>query len=202
MLSRRAEDKRTKKRPTGFSLVELLVTLLVALVLIAIGMPYFLRAYHAYRLTNAAQNLAQILRITRYEAIRLNKDVNCVIKPDAGDPTISDAFADSDGDTNPGPTEKIVQLGIGGNLIGGGGVPGTAGLLTGANVTSGTVTPPAGNATIGFDSRGAVKTGNINVFYLASPVAPETGYRAVLLMPSGSIQIWTGDVNGNWGQLR
>ncbi len=174
----------------------------VALVLMAVGMPYFLRAYHSYQLTNAAQQLAEILRLTRYEAIRRNKDVSCLIKPAAGDPTMTNAFADADGDLNPGPTEKIVLLGNGGNLVDSGVVVGTAGMLAAANVPSGSVTPPAGNATVPFDSRGAVKTGNVSVFYLASPVAPESGYRAVLLMPSGSIQIWTGDVNGNWAQLR
>lgn len=201
MSLRTTGNAKTKKRAKGFSLTELVVALVVAMVLMAIGMPYFLRAYHSYQLTNAAQQLTEILRLTRYAAIRLNRDVSCVIKPVAADPTMTNAFADIDGDTNPGPTEKIVLLGNGGNLVGGG-IPGTAGMLTAANVTSGTVTPPAGNAVVPFDSRGAVKTGVVTVFYLASPVAPEAGYRAVLLMPSGSIQIWTGDVSGHWGQIR
>jgi len=33
-------------------------------------------------------------------------------------------------------------------------------------------------------------------------VAPEAGYRVVLLMPAGSLEIWTGDSTGNWQQLR
>ena len=55
---------------------------------------------------------------------------------------------------------------------------------------------------VGFDSRGALTSGNVTVFYLASGLAPEAGYRAVLLMPAGSIQVWSADINGNWGQLR
>ena len=189
------------RKAGGFSLTELVVAMAVAMVLMGIGMPYFLRAYHAYQLTNAAEQLSDILRLTRYEAIRLNKDVSCVIKPDANDPAITDAFADDNANLTPDPTEKIILLGNGGRMVGGA-IPGAATMLTAAKVTSGTVTPTPGNTTIPFDSRGAVKTGNVNVFYLASPVAPEAGYRAVLLMPSGSIQIWTGDVNGNWGQIR
>ena len=58
-----------------------------------------------------------------------------------------------------------------------------------------------------FDARGAVISGDVNVFYvnvfyLGSTIAPEAGYRAVLLMPAGSIQIWTADPSGYWQQVR
>lgn len=175
----------------------------IAMVLMAVSMPAFLRAYHSYQLSNAASEMADILRLTRYEAIRRNTNISCVIKPYAGDPTITNAFADIDGDGIPGPLEKIILLRNAGNLIDSGGVPGIPALLAGAKVNSATVTPPAGNASIQFDSRGAV-TGNLKVyvFYLASLVSPEAGYRAVLLMPSGAIQIWSGDSAGNWIQHR
>jgi Tfp pilus assembly protein FimT len=206
MKSRKKWFREESAEARGFSLTELVVTMAVAMVLMGIGMPYFLRAYHAYQLTNAAEQLSDILRLTRYEAIRLNKPVSCQIQPDAGDPTITDAFADNNGSLTPDPTEKIVLLGMGGNLAGGA-IPGTSGMLTAANVTSGTTVVAPGTSAVQFDARGAVTvagaiTNSVYVFYLASPVAPEAGYRAVLLIPSGSIQIWTGDVNGNWAQLR
>jgi hypothetical protein len=31
-------------------------------------------------------------------------------------------------------------------------------------------------------------------------VAPEAGYRAVLLLPAGSVQMWNSDASGNWQQ--
>ncbi len=204
MKSRKWKGTRKWKRAAGFSLTELVVTMAVALVLIGIGMPSFLRAYHAYQLSNAASQLADILRLTRYDAIRRNVSVteNCRIQPDATDPTMTDAFADTDGDTLPGSSEKIILLGSGGNVVDAGGVPGTAGLLAAAKVTSVPVVATPGTFFVGFDSRGAVIPANVTVFYLASGTAPEAGYRAVLLMPAGSIQIWTGDVSGNWAQLR
>jgi len=55
---------------------------------------------------------------------------------------------------------------------------------------------------ITFDARGALIPPNVNVFYLSSSIAPEAGYRAVLLMPAGSIQIWTADATGYWQQVR
>jgi len=206
MKTRKTERRAQGRRARGFSLTELVVAMAVALVLIGIGMPYFLRAYHAYQLTNAAQQFADILRLTRYEAIRLNKNVNCVIKPSA-DAGYTIAFADSNGNGSQDATEKMILLGTGGNLVDGGGVTGAGTLLATANVTSLPAYPTPGNATIPFDSRGAVIVGGVittkvNVFYLGSSIGPEAGFRAVLLMPSGSIQVWTVDGAGNWGQLR
>jgi hypothetical protein len=40
------------------------------------------------------------------------------------------------------------------------------------------------------------------VFFLNSALAPDAGYRAVLLLPAGSIQMWTGDGAGNWQQTQ
>jgi Tfp pilus assembly protein FimT len=194
--------RQMRKQAGGFSLTEAVVAIAVAMILMAIGMPSFLRAYHAYQLTTAASQLSDILRLTRYEAIRQNKSINCVIQPDAIDPTRTDAFSDTDGAPAPGPADKVILLGPGGNIVDAGGVPGTAALLTKANVTSGTVFATPGNMTVGFDSRGAVTTGNVTAFCVASTQSPESGYRAVLLMPAGSIQIWSGDTTGNWIQLR
>ena len=56
------------KRHAGFSLTELVVALLVALILMAVGLPAFLRAYHSYQLSSAANQFADILRLSRYEA--------------------------------------------------------------------------------------------------------------------------------------
>src|SRR3974377_1009136 len=198
MRSRVLVFQKRREQAAGFSLVELVVAMAVALVLMAIGMPYFLRAFHAYQLTNSAYQLADILRLTRYDAMRLNGNGSCVINPDPLDSTMTDVFADENGDGIRGPNEEMIQLGNGGNLVGGG-VPGAGGMLTSANVTSATLTEGPGNATIQFDWRGAGNPAtNVAGFYLASPTAPDAGYRAVLLMPSGSIQVWTSDINGNW----
>ena len=63
-------------------------------------------------------------------------------------------------------------------------------------------TPSPTSGVITFDARGAVTSPNVNAFYLSSAIAPEAGYRAVLLMPAGSIQIWTADASGYWQQVR
>jgi prepilin-type N-terminal cleavage/methylation domain-containing protein len=192
------------RRVSGFSLTELVVAMAVALILTAVGLPYFLRAYHSYQLSNAAVQTADIVRLTRYEAIRLNKIVNCVIRPDSGDPTMS-RFSMTDASGNPltGISSRAVLLGSTGNLVASGSVPGAAALAPAAalGATTPTAVPPAG-ATLQFDARGALTSGRVTVFYLNAPGAPEAGFRAVLLTPAGSTQIWTGDSGGNWQQLR
>jgi prepilin-type N-terminal cleavage/methylation domain-containing protein len=192
-----------KKQTNGYSLTELLVVVAIALVLMGIGLPAFMRAYRAYQLTNAASELADILRFTRYEAIRLNKNVNCRIGPSMTDPTMMSAWADSNGNNTLDATEKMILLGNAGNLTSQGGVPGAAALLSSASIAAGgtTIAAPAG-AVVQFDARGAVVPPNPNVFYMSSSVSPEAGYRGVVLMPAGSVQIWAGDGTGNWKLLR
>ncbi len=192
------------RRLSGFSLAELVVAMAMAMILMAVGLPYFLRAYRSYQLSNAATQMADILRLTRYEAIRLNKIANCVIRPDAGDPTMTNAsMTDANGNALTGLGSRAVLLGSGGNLVNAGSVPGASSLPAAAalGATTPTAVPPTGG-TVQFDARGAVTSGNVTVVYLNAPGSPESGYRAVLLMPAGSIQIWTGDSTGNWQQVR
>jgi prepilin-type N-terminal cleavage/methylation domain-containing protein len=193
-------------REYGFSLTELVVTLAVALILMAIGLPSFLRAYHSYLLTNSASQMADILRLSRYEAIRLNKQVNCQIQQTyAGDPTLTLVWADSNQNGQLDTGEKMIVLGPSGNLVAGS-VPGASALLSQAvsGVTPATPSPPGSGVAplVTFDARGAVTPPNVNAFYLGSAIAPDAGYRAVLLMPAGSIQIWTADASGYWQQVR
>jgi hypothetical protein len=148
--------------------------------------------------------MSDILRLTRYEAIRLNKIANCVIRPDATDPTMTDAsMTDVNGNALAGLGSRAVVLGSGGNLVNAGSVPGASSLPAAAalGATAPTAVSPSGS-TVQFDARGAVTSGNVTVVYLNAPGSPESGYRAVLLMPAGSIQIWTGDSSGNWQQMR
>jgi Tfp pilus assembly protein FimT len=162
-----------------------------------------MRAYRGYQLTNAAAQLTDILRFTRYEAIRLDKNVSCVIQPSPSDPTMTSAWADTNGNNALDATEKTILLGNAGNLTSSGSVPGASALLTAASISSGaTVIASPSGANVKFDARGAVFPPNPNVFYLNSSVSPEAGYRGVVLMPAGSVQIWRSDGAGNWQLLR
>jgi len=189
---------------SGFSLLELVVALVVALILMAVAVPYFLRAYHFYQLSHAATQVADIVRLTRYEAIRRNKPLRCVFQPDAQNPGETDAsMTDTSGAALSGVAASGILLGSGGNLVDAGSVTGAGALPAAANLgPTAPASVPASGVTLQFDARGALTTGNVTVFYLQNALAPDAGYRAVLLTPSGSLEIWTADSTGNWRQLR
>src|SRR5271169_274051 len=148
---------KSRQITVGFSLTELVVVLAVAMILMAVGLPSFMRAYHAYQLSSAATQVADMLRLARYDAIRRNIQMNCVFQVSGTDPNNTNIWV---------------------------------------------ATTPT-NATVTFDARGALlPPTKVDVFYLASTLAPEAGFRAVILMPAGSIQIWTSDATGNWAQIR
>jgi prepilin-type N-terminal cleavage/methylation domain-containing protein len=204
MRSGTNQSNRRPRRNSGFSLTELVVALAVGLILMGVALPSFLRAYRSYQLSGASIQVSDILRLTRYEAIRLNKPINCVFQPSPTDPTMMQAsLTDSAGNPLPSVSAKTILLGSAGNLVDSGSVP-SAGSLPAAAALGATipVPVPAAGATLTFDARGALVSGNVDVFFLNSPSFPEAGYRAVLLMPAGSIQIWTGDSSGNWQQMR
>jgi Tfp pilus assembly protein FimT len=181
------------------------VAVLVAVILMAVALPMFLRAYRSYQLTHAAQQMADILRLTRYEAIRLNKQVNCLISTSAAPPGMTKVWADSNSNGTLDATEKVILLGSYGNLVEASTVPPSSMMMSASNIGGTAVSYPSStNSSITFDARGAVTSpaNSVSVFFLASAAAPDAGYRAVLLMPAGSIQIWTGDATGNWQEQR
>lgn len=204
MIGRRTDSRGVTQRDSGFSLLEVAVSLMVALVLAAVALPSFLRAYHSYQLSYAATQLADIVRLTRYEAIRRNKPLDCVIQPSSGNPGMTQAsMTDTLGNALTGVSSMIVLLGSSGNLVDPASVPGAGAFPAAANLgPTLPATVPANGTTLQFDARGALTSGNVTVSYLSSANAPEVGFRAVLLTPAGSLQIWTGDAGGNWKQIR
>ena len=195
--------RAVKRGRAGISLLELVLVLSIAMVLLAVGLPAFLRMYHSIQLTDAANQVGNILRLTRYDAIRQNKTINCIFQPSSTNPGMTVFWVDSNQNTIQDPTEQMILLKNGGNLVNPGGVPNTSGLIGQANLGSVATNPEVpGGGTIGFDARGAVQGLNVNIFYLANATAPEVGFRAVLLMPTGSLQIWSADTSGNWTAVR
>jgi prepilin-type N-terminal cleavage/methylation domain-containing protein len=189
-------SKRIPSR--GFSLVEVVIAMAVILILSAIALPAFVSAYRTYELTDAATQFAGLLKFTRFEAIRLNKTVNCVIQQVASVPPVTNIWADSDVDGVEDPTEKQLLFSGAVNLVPAAAVPNAAGLAAAAGVPAladGTAIP------FGFDRRGAVNPPQVYAFYLTNLNDTSVGARAVILLPSGSIQIWKADSLGNWISL-
>lgn len=194
-------SKRIASR--GFSLVEVVIALAVILILSAVALPAFVNAYRMYQLTDAATQFAGLLKFTRFEAIRLNTNVTCQIQQTASVPPVTNMWADSiptppDGIEDPG--EKQLLFGGTVNLVPPAAVPNAAGLAAAAGVPA-LATVPLANGPITFDRRGALNPAQAYVFYLSNQNDPSVGARAVILLPSGSIQIWKADSLGNWVSL-
>lgn len=183
----------------GVSLIETLVVMAIAFAMLAIASPSFLQAYRGYQLDNTAAQVSGILKATRFQAIRLNTQVNFVIQAAGGQTRV---WADSNIPVNDGieqTSEPQILLGGNVNLVAAGVVPNTAGLAAAIGVPVLTATSPVNGQDI-FDGRGAANAAVPGVFvlYVGNTAIPAVGYRAVVLMPSGSIQVWSADSAGNW----
>jgi type IV fimbrial biogenesis protein FimT len=202
-------EKRAKSAPVelatnrGFSLVELVVSVAVLLVLAAVAMPALTRAFAAYQLNDAAARLAGILKFTRYEAIRLNKLVDCEVQQSAGNWVVyADVNRNHQLDT--GETADAIT-GQNTLLPAGGAIPGPGPIATALGSSGLTLTSISGsNAVITFDARGSVTTGSsavVYVLYLGNAVGSDAGYRAIVLLPSGMVHVWTAPAGGVWQQI-
>jgi type II secretory pathway pseudopilin PulG len=202
---RSAPISRThRSRIAGFSMVELAVSLAVLLILTAIAIPSLMRSFRTYQLNDAASRVADMLKFTRFEAVRRNTQV-CFLMQSSGTGWIIGT------DSNPNCTGTFDANGrqevIAGfaTLLASGGVPSPSAIITslgGASLN----TLSGSNGSVTFDARGAIRVGgsvsaSIFVFYVGSATNPEFGYRAVILLPSGSTQIWTAQSGGVWQQI-
>jgi len=195
------KQKNSKNSMSGFTLIELVAVLSVLFVMFAVAVPSFLQSYRTYQLDNAAAQVAGILKSTRTEAIRLNTQVNCLIQVQ-GAPAETHIWADPDQDGIEQGTEPQTLLSGNVTLVQAAGVPNTGGLAAAVGVQTLTATSPV-NGVDTFDDRGAANPAALGeyVLYVGNVAIPAMGYRAVVLMPSGSIQVWSADAAGNWHQV-
>ena len=199
-MFRSATPLRTRRsRIDGFSMVELAVSLTVLMILTAIAIPSLMHSFRTYQLNDTAARLSDMLKFTRFEAVRRNKAVPFQLAQFGNDWI---AWADPDNDGVPDPIEKQVRISGFGTLLPAGGGPPTPTAITNA---VGALTPtPAGPGPLQFDARGAVRvsgvlTASVYVFYVGAAATPdEYGYRAVILLPSGATQIWSAPAGGPW----
>jgi len=85
------------KKLTGFTLVELLVTLMVAAILLAVGVPSFVETIRQNRTVSQANNLVTALNLARSEAIKRGQQVT-VLRTGAEWEDGWQVFVDEDGD--------------------------------------------------------------------------------------------------------
>src|SRR5215475_4831929 len=173
----------------GLSTLELVVSLGIILALSAIAIPSINKAVRIYQLNDAASQVSTILKLARFEAIRRNTPVNCVnLQTTPNGP--ANLWADSNGDSVGQSTEKQILLGVNATLVAAGSVPGAGSLAAAVGVPSVTTLSPSSDS-VRFDQRGAVSPAGVYVIFVGNTSASYGGYRAVVVLPSGSVQIWT-----------
>ena len=198
-ISNRVVGRRFSR---GFSLTELLVSVAILAILVAISVPTLWRAYRSYQLNDAATKFSGILKSTRFSAIRKNTPISCIVQQNGAYWTI---WVDLDGDGNPGPTEPQILVGDVVSLLDAGSVPPPDAIVTavGSGSPSLNVLSP-GNSTMTYDQRGARKfpgAPSVDILYLGNTSVTDLGYRAIVLLPSGSVQVWTAGPGGAWQRI-
>jgi prepilin-type N-terminal cleavage/methylation domain-containing protein len=181
----------------GYSILELLVVLGIFGILSGIAVPSLARTYRNYQMDDAASQVAGILKFTRYEAIRRNTNMTS-----RNTQAVALGPASVWTDTAPAtttipPTAKQIALTTTATLVPAAAAPNAAGLATKVGVGALTAISPS-NGNVTFDSRGATTSFNVvNVYYVGNAAY---GYRAVVVMPNGAVQVWS-YATGTWTLL-
>jgi prepilin-type N-terminal cleavage/methylation domain-containing protein len=185
----------------GFSLVELVLSLAVLLVITTLAVPVVVRSLQSYQLNSTASQLAGMLKFAKFDAIRQNTSVSCQIKQSGANWLV---WVDSNGNNIPDGAEPQMIVGGSFTLLSAGAVPSpspiTATLGPGFSTYSWVVLSGS-NASIRYDQRGVIDAGAIYVLYMGNASDPNSGYRAVITMPSGAVQVWTSSSAGNWQRV-
>lgn len=172
------------------------MSILVMLVLTAVAVPSLMRSLRAYQLNSQAANLSDMVKFTRFEAVRKNTKMSLLMASTATGWVVWTGLPT---DTTPLPTEKQFPIGGFASLVTAGAPPGPIIAGGGAlNIVSGSLCNPACFA---FDARGAVSPFQAYVLYIGNVSDPDPNYRAVVLLPSGSTQVWSAPSAGPWHQV-
>ncbi|HEY6268636.1 MAG TPA: GspH/FimT family pseudopilin [Candidatus Acidoferrum sp.] len=199
-LQKSAPISRTRRsRIGGFSMVELAVSMTVLLILTAIAIPSLMQSFRTYQLNDAASRLSDMLKLTRFEAVRRNKPVCFLMQQNPAPDWIfgTDSTCSGTLDTN-GKQQVITGFA---SILPAGAPPSSASITSTLGAASALTTLSSNPASVAFDARGAVSPLTAYILYVGSAANPEFGYRAVILLPSGATQIWTAPSGGPWQRV-
>src|ERR1700720_4165939 len=99
--------RKCLSRVAGYSLVEMMMTLAIGLILASIALPTMIGAIQSYRLNSVAQQVANLIELTRYTAIRRNSLMTLQMTVANGNTVF---YVDLNGNGSPDPIEPMVML--------------------------------------------------------------------------------------------
>jgi len=183
------------RKTAGYSLVEMMVTLAVGLILISVALPTMIGAIQSYRLNGASQQIANLIELTRYTAIRRNAVMSMQMTVTNGSTIF---YMDLNGNGSLDPTEPMVIL------------PSDMQVATTQPLTprpTSTGLAPIRNfvSQINFDYRGTVNFApgsQAAAYFLAVGYTNQAQYgcRAITVTPMGQTKAWktVGYAPGTW----
>jgi prepilin-type N-terminal cleavage/methylation domain-containing protein len=188
-----------KNQQRGYSIVELLISLSVISILSALAAPSLVRTYRTYQMDDVANQVASQIKFVRYEAIRRNFPIQCLNNPQGAQGLLTIFGVDPKAPNNnvqANEKQMVFPANAIATLAAAGAVPNSGSLA--AVVNAGTLTTVAPtNGTITFDGRGAkTAPAGVSVYWVGNAAY---GWRAVTVMPSGSVQVWS-SATGAWKQ--
>ena len=185
----------------GFSLVELVLSLAVLLIISTLAVPVIVRSLQTYQLNSSASQLAGMLKYTKFDAIRQNTTVSCQIQQQGASWLV---WTDSNGNGVADTNEPQMYVSGGFTLLPSATVPNPAPIQAtlGPGFSSFSwVVLSGANGSITYDQRGVIDANGVYVLYLGSATDTTMGYRAVITMPSGAVQVWSSSAAGDWHRV-
>ena len=114
----------------------------------------------------------------------------------------------------PGPKVAVLGAGLGtepamvisgsNTLLAAGFVPNPASIISALGPGGGTfpyTVLSGNNSHVTFDQRGVIEDEVVYALYLGNADNPSSGYRAIIALPSGGVQVWTASSAGNWQRV-
>jgi type IV fimbrial biogenesis protein FimT len=181
------------RRQQGLTLVELMVTLAVAIILLAVGMPMFNGIVANNRATAQANNLLSAMKLARSEAVKRAADV-----------TVCAANADRDGCDTGSPPDWTNGWMVHSDFDGDSAFDHPEELMRGWDALAAsaaiTVTYPAGETQVEFDANGA--SNGVFAFETddtdASGTAADRAKRCVIINATGQVRVKRRDFSVAW----
>jgi len=190
----RAMNASTRQHVTGFTLIELMATLSVLGILLALVSPSFTRLIATNRLASQANEFIATLHLARSEAVRRTQSVTLRATADPDNYSKGwQVFADANADGSPAsPTTKTdgEALRVVGSFKGGITIKratrsGTAGSFSYADATTSTTD----RMYLTFTSRGAAQSDSPAFFRVCDAGRPDVGGRIIQVNLVGKISL-------------
>lgn len=197
-------DSKIQKKTQGFSLLELMIVLAVTVILGAIAVPKMMATFNDIRLRYVATNLSGLLQSARMQSVRRNTFFSIQPGVQAGGPIYyidkpGTAYAAGDTMVSIDPAVTITQ----GPITA---APNSGAFIAGLNfAVDPAADPPSFSARglpcIGTPAACPQVAGQGFVMFISRALGSgNTPWLAVVVNPSGHIQIWSSDRVGNWIQ--